>query len=165
MMKVNWIIPFIQVDPIIEYSTCRRLCVQEYYNHKKGCPNYGKKEGCPPNTLPFDEVYDLLKPVYAILNVFNFGDHIERMKVKHSSWSKRQIECCLYWQGTARKQLKERIEAFKRRPFGEMYAITQRPEGMGVLVTDTMKSVDIELEWPPKNFAYQIAFAGILKEK
>ena len=153
-----------KVNPVIAYRTCRTLCVKEYYNHKKGCPNYGKKESCPPNTLPFNEVYDLSKPVYAIWNVFDFKSHVKRMEVNHPTWSKRQIECCLYWQRTARKQLKEQIRAFKRRPFGEMYNITQCPEGMGVLVTNTMRQVGVVLEWPPENFTHQVAFAGIKRE-
>jgi len=38
------------------------------------------------------------------------------------------------------------------------------PEAMGVNVTETMKRVGIELEWPPVNVAYQIALAGIFKK-
>ncbi len=153
-----------KVEPVMAYSQCLKLCMKEYHNHKKGCPNYGKKEGCPPNTLPFDYVYDLSKTVYAIWNVFNFREHVIRMKNKHPLWSKRQLECCLYWQGTARKELRIEIEHFNRTYLGD-YTITKCPEGMGVLVTNTMKHVGIELEWPPKYFVYQIAFAGILREK
>ena len=152
-----------KVEPVIAYRECLRLCVKPYYNHKKGCPNFGKKKGCPPGTPAFHSVYNLSKPVYAIYNVFNFRDHIERMKVKHSNWSQRQLECCLYWQGTARKELRIEIEKFKQM-FPSEYVITKCPEGMGVLVTNTMRKIGVSLEWPPKNFTYQIAFAGILKE-
>ncbi len=61
--------------------------------------------------------------------------------------------------------MKERIKEFKRRPFGEMYIITVVPEAMGVNVTETMKRVGIELEWPPVNVAYQIAMGGILMNR
>jgi len=140
------------------------LCVRPYPNHKKGCPNYGKKKGCPPGVPMFDKVYDLSKPVYAIYNVFDFGMHVNRMEYKHPDWSKRQLECCLYWQGTARKKLKERIEIFKRLA-DRKYIITTAPEAMGVNVTETMKRVGIELEWPPVNVAYQIAMAGIERNR
>ncbi len=149
-----------------EFKTCkspRGLCVKAYYNHKKGCPNYNKKEGCPPCSLLFNEVYDPLKPVYAIYNIFDFKNHIERMKVKHLKWSQRQLECCLYWQGKARKQLRERIEIFEA--IFKEYVITNCPEGMGVNVTKTMKNVGIEIEWPPRNVTYQIAFAGQPREE
>ncbi len=143
-------------------KTCnspRGLCAREYPNHKRGCPNYNKKEGCPTDVLMFDMVYDLFEPVYAIYNMFDFGGHIERMREKHPKWSQRQLECCLYWQGSARKELRKRIAVFKAE-FTE-YTIIVVPEAMGVNVTETMKNIGIELEWPPRTITYQIAFAAL----
>lgn len=151
----------IEVRPVI-IRPVHSLCLRPYPNHKNGCPNYGKKKGCPPGVPMFDSVCYVSKPTYAIYNVFDFRGHVERMKVKHSNWSQRQIECCLYWQGAARKKLEERIEIFKRLTIRGRYFITTVPEAMGVNVTETMKNVGVELEWPPVNVAYQIAMAGIL---
>jgi len=149
-------------------NSSRCMCAKRYPNHKWGCPNYGKKKGCPPGAPMFDEAYDLVRPVYAIYIVFDFKGHVSRMKEKHPKWSQRQLECCLYWQGTARKQLKEQIGAFKKlldeHYQVERYGIVVTPEAMGVNVTETMKNVGIELEWPPVNVAYQIAFAAIEKK-
>lgn len=182
----------IKVNPIIIYPPClnlgitqdchlcswfsatkdcdspRSMCVREYPNHKKGCPNYGKKEGCPPSAPMFDSVYDLSKPIFAIYNVFNFKRHVKRMRDKHPDWSKRQLECCLYWQNGARKELRKKIELFQsafKGITGKEHIITIVPEAMGVNVTETMKKVGIEIEWPPVNIAFQIAFGGIRKEK
>ena len=151
----------IEVKPVI-IRPVHNLCVRPYLNHKRGCPNYGKKKGCPPGVPMFDSVYDLTRPVFAIYNIFDFKGHVDRMREKHPDWSKRQLECCLYWQGTARKKLKELIEIFKKLvPVGTgWYSITTVPEAMGINVTETMKRVGIELEWPPVNVAYQIAMAG-----
>lgn len=158
----------IEVNPVI-IRPIHSMCLIPYPNHKKGCPNYGKKKGCPPGVLMFDRFYDLSKSIYAIYNKFDFKGYINRMREKHPDWSKRQLECCLYWQGTARKRLKERIEIFKKLadcinlfPYGR-YVVNTVPEAMGVNVTETMKRVGIELEWPPVNVAYQIALAGISK--
>lgn len=151
----------IEVKPVI-IRPVHSLCLRPYPNHKKGCPNYGKKKGCPPSVLMFDVFYDLSKPIYAIYNVFDFGIHVNRMEYKHPDWSKRQLECCLYWQGTARKQLKERIEIFARLT-GRRYIVNVVPEAMGVNVTETMKRVGIELEWPPVNVTYQVAMAGVAR--
>jgi len=146
----------------------RGLCVREYPNHKLGCPNYGKRKTCPPYVQMFDSVYNLSRPVYAIYNVFGFKSHVDRMREKHPDWSQRQLECCLYWQSTARKQLKEKIEAFKKlldeHYQGTRYSIILTPEAMGVNVTETMWGVGIKLEWPPVNVAYQIAFAAIRRK-
>ena len=72
----------IQVNPIIDYSV-RKLCVQPYYNHPKGCPNFNKKDGCPPIAKYFDKVYDTNQPVYAICNIFDLKSHVERMKINN----------------------------------------------------------------------------------
>ena len=112
----------------------------------------------------FDSFYDLSKRVVAIYNNFDFKGHVDRMREKHPDWSKRQLECCLYWQGTARKELKRRIKIFEILAH-ERYVVNIVPEAMGVNVTETMKRVGIELEWPPVNVAYQVAMAGIRRHE
>ena len=100
-----------KVDIVIDQSV-RGLCKKEYPNHKKGCPNYNKRHDCPPKVPLIGKVFDLSKPIFAIWNIFDFSEHTGRMSRKHPEWSKKQVECCLYWQGTARKQLKGEIDAF-----------------------------------------------------
>ncbi|HDY88817.1 MAG TPA: hypothetical protein ENH82_11990, partial [bacterium] len=151
----------IEVTPVI-IRPVHSLCVKPYPNHKKGCPNYGKKKGCPPDVPMFDSFYDTSKPTYAIYNKFDFKGHVDRMREKHPDWSRRQLECCLYWQGTARKKLKERINEFIFLA-DERYVVNTTPEAMGVNVTETMKRVGVELEWPPVNIAYQVAMAGMTR--
>lgn len=153
----------IEVKPVI-IRPVHSLCLRPYLNHKNGCPNYGKKKGCPPGVPMFDSFYDLSKPIYAIYNKFYFKLHVDRMRERHPTWSQRQMECCLYWQGTARKKLKERINEFKFLA-DERYIVNTVPEAMGVNVTETMKRMGIELEWPPVYMAYQIAMAGIERRK
>ena len=148
---------FIKVKPIINKAV-RGLCQKEYPNHKKGCPNWNKKEGFPPQALMIYEILDFNEPVFAIFNKYPFGKHVKKMRDKHPDWTQRQVECCLYWQGTARKQLREKIKMFlKGHPD---YIISHCPEGSGVNLTQTMKDVGIDLEWPPKKYTYQIVLAG-----
>ena len=80
------------------------------------------------------------------------------MRAKHPDWSERQLACCLYWQGTARKQLRELTDKFIE--IHPECIIIPVPEAMGVNVTATMKSIGHELEWPPRTVAYQVALAG-----
>lgn len=154
---MNWI----KVQPVIDYSV-RRLCVAEYPGHPKGCPNYGKKKGCPPNVPVFDKIYDLSQPVYAIYNRFDIGTHMARMRAKHPDWSERQVRCCLYWQNGARIENDKHIALFLQSHLD--YETETCPEAMGVDVTATMERSAIILEWPPRVFAYQIALAAKLKE-
>jgi predicted metal-binding protein len=158
MNQVKIIIPVI---PVIDYSV-RGLCMKPYLGHKKGCPNYGKKNGCPPGAKCFDEVYDLSQPVYAIINKFDFARHVSRMYELHPEWSQRQLECCLYWQPKARNQLLQHIKYFLKNHPG--YRIEACPEAMGVDVTNTLARAGVLLEWPPKQWACQVALAGILRK-
>lgn len=80
------------------------------------------------------------------------------MREKHPQWSKRQIECCLYWQPKAKKELKGQVKMFlSDRPDKVVVWI---PERTGVNVTATMKSIGIELQWPPVTKTYQVVIAG-----
>lgn len=151
----------VQVVPVIDYSV-RGLCIKPYPGHSKGCPNFGKKKGCPPGAAKYDEVYDLNLPVHAIINKFDFKAHTDRMRMLHPEWSERQVRCCLYWQPGARKQLLIKIKEFLKQ-YGRGYSIETCPEAMGVNITATLAKVGIELEWPPETVAYQVALAGIKK--
>ena len=42
-----------------------------------------------------------------------------------------------------------------------LYMNHKCPEGAGVNITETMKNAGIILEWPPVNYTYQVALAGI----
>lgn len=152
-----------EVNPLIDYSV-RGLCVKEYPGHPKGCPNYNKKTGCPPKVQKYDVLYDISKPVYAIVNQFDFGEHVERMSKLHPGWSERQCECCLYWQPKARNQLLVGIRQFLRDHPEYIGNVEPCPEAMGIEITKTLIPVGIELEWPPKKFTYQVALAGIRRD-
>lgn len=84
------------------------------------------------------------------------------MKEKHPNWSEKQLRCSLYWQGTARKKLKEKSSEFLKQFTKEGYVLISSPESLGVDVTRTMKNVGITLEWPVLNNVYKIDFAGQL---
>lgn len=150
--------PYQQVIPTIDYRM-RSLCVKPYHNHKKGCPNFNKKDGCPPNVGFFDKMYDLTKPVYVIWNEFDLGTHVNNLKNKYPLWTEYRLKCCLYWQPSARKSLLEEIKKFKK-IFSD-YHISKCPEAEGVNITETMKCAGIVLEWPPETKTYQVALAAV----
>lgn len=151
------------VKPIVDLSV-RGLCGVPYPGHKKGCPNLNHKPGCPPKAKKIHELIDLDKPIYAVWNCFDLGAHVERMREKHPDWSERQLYCCLWWQSGARKQLKHQLMEAMRDLSGlkteDHLILVACPEAAGVNVTATMKSIGIELEWPPHKYAYQIILLG-----
>ena len=152
--------PYQEAKPAID-TAMRQMCLKPYPNHDKGCPNFGKKRQCPPQCFLLEEILELRAVVFAIWNIFDFGEHVTRMRKKHPMWSKRQIECCLYWQGTARKHLEDEIRLF--REVHPSYHILRCPEATGVNITRTMSTIDHQLEWPPVNVTYQVALAGKFK--
>lgn len=152
--------PWATVRPFIDHDM-RKLCLHPYPNHPKGCPNFGKKEGCPPRAPTIEKTLDLSAMVWAVWNVFDFRSHVEKMRVAHPLWTKRQLECCLYWQPKARGQLKLEIMRHVRAEWnGVPNRLVACPEAQGVNLTETMRQVGIELEWPPVTVALQIVLIG-----
>jgi len=146
-----------KVFPTYNLDACS-LCVKPYPGHPKGCPNWNKKQGCPPQAPKIYETLDLSETVYVIYNVFNIGQHARRMLELHPQWSERQCYCCLYWQPKARKQLQTNIRFFLADH--PKQKIITCPEAQGVNLTATMKKIGVDLEWPPRQVAYQIVLAG-----
>lgn len=142
------------VDPALPF-----LCTKPYKDHPRGCPNYGKKPICPPQAPALGAVFDLTHIVYAVVNRFSLADHAIKMKQRHPNWTERQCRNLLYWQGTARKQLKEGIKWAQGRSRTPLLPLLI-PEATGVNVTRTVAQMNITISWPPIYFAYQVALLG-----
>ncbi len=85
------------------------------------------------------------------------------MREKHSKWSRRQLDCCLYWQGTLRKELRVEIENFctvRTNFMGVPLKVLYCPEANGMNVTETLKGVGVTLEWPPEKIVHKVALVG-----
>jgi len=133
-----------------------------YPGHPKGCPNWNRRATCPPQAPLLTDLLDLARPVYCVFNRFDLGAHVDRMRRRHPDWSGRQLRCCLYWQGTARKQLRQKVSSLLVREPSLLPVYV--PEACGVDVTATMASLGIKLEWPPVKVAYQVALVGTPKQ-
>ena len=154
------------IKPVLDKSV-RLLCQRPYPGHSKGCPNFGKHSSCPPGAPMLEEILDLSRPVHAIYVNYDLESHRNRMWMKHPKWSKRQAECCLYWQKKVLSFLKYRVANFciERCLYDLKINMTAlyRPEAFGVDVTKTMADVGVVLQWPPDTNVYKIAFVGIIK--
>jgi predicted metal-binding protein len=135
------------------------LCRKPYPGHPRGCPNLGRKDGCPPRAKHVTQLLDLSRPVWAIYNAFDLGWHVRRMRDVHPTWTERQLACCLYWQPAARRDLRREI----RRELAILepgVRVIGCPEACGVNVNATMETCGIYLDWPPRETAYQVVLAG-----
>lgn len=134
----------------------RGWCKLPYPGHLHGCPNFNKKSTCPPKIPFITNVFNLEKSHWFSIVSFDLKSHKEKMKKKHPDWSERQCACCLYWQGTVRKQLKEVSEAFLK----DDLIYSDCPEAMGINVFETMEKFSIKLERNPQEIVYKIALIG-----
>lgn len=135
----------------------QKLCCRPYYQHPRGCPNYAKKEGCPPKPL-INEVLDFKKPLYLIYTEFNVGAFARKMQRLHPNWTKKQVYNCRYWQPKARKI--QRYEEGKAEALCSLTKIVKSPEAHGVNVDSLFKKLDRPLEWPPKKITRIVSLGG-----
>lgn len=167
----------LKVKPVIIYPTCisvgerqdcfnceikyecispRSICIKPYHNHPNGCPNFGKKDGCPPNTPMFDQVFDC-DDIYAIVTEFDLGSHYDKMKLLHPNWTHYQLINSRYWQGKDRKCHKEALEEFCNL---YDYVVTNWAESMGVDLIETLKKVNMTLKFPVEDTVKRVSLAG-----
>ncbi len=138
----------------------QNLCRLPYYHHPKGCPNFGKKDGCPPNQLLIDKILDFDKELYLIYTEFNVREFAERIKQMYPEWNERQCHNPRYWQPKARKIQRE--EENKAKETLNLTKIINSPEAHGVNVSELMKKAGIILEWiwPPENSSIYLVSMG-----
>lgn len=137
----------------------RGWCKLPYPGHPKGCPNYGRKTTCPPQVGMVDGIYDLSKPHYLVVIEFDLAKHVDKMLSKHPDWTDKQCRCVLYWQGTARKELRNLTQGFIQF-LGEELIHTDCPEAMGVNLFKTCYKAGIRLKRNPRGIVRKIALVG-----
>ena len=153
-----------KINPrIITYKKAfQSMCRNQFYGHPHGCPNYGKKAGCPPGAKMINTLFDLednYNNFFLIWVDYNVGAFANKMKKRHPNWTERQCYNPRLWQPTARKMLREEqtIAVAKYK----LETIITSPEAHGINVTQLMKdTAGINLEWPPRDITRVVALGG-----
>lgn len=131
-------------------------CILPYPGHPKGCPNYNKKDYCPPKTPLINKI---ITPPYKLVAVkFNLKRHVKKMKEKHPEWTDRQARCVLYWQKKAEKNLRKESEKAAEKI--EESKIIYKPEAYGVNLFATCRKIRLNLEKNPRNTVWKISIIG-----
>jgi hypothetical protein len=143
------------LSEVVIEPKARQWCKLPYPDHPKGCPNYGKRDTCPPKAEKFEKI--LNPPFYLVGVKFDLEAWANKLKEKHPNWSDRQARCCLYWQGKVRKVLKQACEHTNKFFHGKILYV---PEGNGVDVFKTCEKVGIHLDRNPKKYVWKIAIIG-----
>jgi len=150
-------LPWSEIVPVID-NNVRQLCRHAYLGHPRGCPNFDRRSTCPPQAQLLCDI--IVPPMFVVWNVFPFGAHVATLRKRHPKWTRRQLECCLYWQPKARLQLRRIVAEFLSEHEHGLKTVVWCPEACGVNVTATMAQLSEHLEWPPVTKTHQVAIAG-----
>jgi len=138
------------------------FCKLPYPNHPKGCPNYGKRESCPPFAKKFNDI--IIPPFYLVIQEFDIESHAIKYKKKYPTWSERQCRNLLYWQKGVVKKLK--MEAYDlAKSLGKEFIVLEVPEANGVHLFETCKNIGIELQRYPQKIIRKIMIVGKSKKQ
>lgn len=132
------------------------LCLTPYYQHSNGCPNFGKKIGCPPQAEFFPQIFQ--SQIFLAVVIFNFENYLKLRKKQHPAWSERALRNSRHWQGHLRAVLRNFIKE-KTLPG---YTALLNAEAMGVNLTKTCYRAGLQLEWPPRK---KVCVVAVLAKK
>ena len=138
----------------------RDWCRLPYPDHPHGCPNYGKKDVCPPTAPLITDFIDVSDQVGLVYVRFDLEAWAAKMKKRHMNWSERQCRNLLYWQGAVNAYLYTKLLSFT--PIDRIY--TMCPEAMGVNIISTLKRAGVPIELKPKKYVHKVALFGFPKE-
>lgn len=170
IMKVK--VKRIQKETIIHYDKVRDFCKRSYPGHPHGCPNYGKKETCPPHAERFMNVIKSIPDGKYFLVYVNFDleEQSRRMKEKNPHFTEKQSRNSRYWQSTVKKALREKImsiynanknqawyiigcgSGFSTKKMSNIQKNVCSMEAMGINVFSTLKLNEIPFEVKPKKY-------------
>jgi len=172
MVKINHLVTFhhyiINPNTIVFYKNeeiRNKLCQLPYPGHKKGCPNYGKSENCPPDIPIRTDIFKLYSQFILVVAKFHFQIYCMEMKSVHSDWSERRIKNVLYWQGQLKKLMRNYIQKLSiqfGKPdelFGAGSGFWNYPsmEAVGINVFATLKRNNISFEIRPETIVTMVA--------
>lgn len=133
----------------------KEWCKLPYPDHTNGCPNFGKREDCPPTKIILTN--EISEPFYFIGVKFDLEEHAKKMKERNPEWTDRQCRCVLYWQPKVRKVLKDTCENFIKNKNLVYYTC---PEALGLNLFTTCAKHGIKLDHNPQKIVWKIAIVG-----
>ena len=146
------------VEVVVDVARSRAFCGKAYAGHPKGCPNFGKFADCPPQAGFYPELYKTECRLVAV--GLDLKGLAENRRKRFPNYTDKSLRNSRIWQGHLKAELRKLVAENIKDDETALY----RPEATGVDVTETVRRVEIILEWPPKNWAFKIAFLVKKKE-
>jgi len=126
-------------------KSIQNLCKMKYRGHKKGCPNYGKLDNCPPKAPLIDKLINPKLKCRFLGVKFDLHSHREKLRKKHPDWSVWRLNCLLYWQNKINKELYKIAKEYLAN--NKKFAAIKKPEAYGVNITRMLYNKGILLNW------------------
>lgn len=145
----------------------RKWCALPYPNHKKGCPNYDKKDTCPNKIPLMEDLTEKYRYFYLLTADFDFKEYKNRRKNDNESLSEVQVKNLLYWQKTVKNVLfNNAVKICKNNNFVDIFLLMcgsgmkddrfeqekiPSMEAVGIDVFNIYRNNEIEFELKPVN--------------
>jgi len=145
----------ILVSNIVRDAWCRL----SYSGHPNGCPQWGKRDICPPRA---PMLYDFMDPTMLVVMEFDLEDFVNRYR-ERTEYTKRQtfkwLSSGIWWQGRARKLLREVCQKIVNdNPDNMVYTIM--PEANGVNCFAMCRKFGIPIVPRPTKRVFEVALVG-----
>ena len=132
-------------------------CQQPFPGYPNGCPSYGKRETCPPNTQPY---YKLIDPPYYLvaqsMNLKEARQDEEKIPPRHRE---KQVQGYDHWFPILEQTVLEEAKKFILTQ-SEDYMVIICPSAVGIDIFQTCQNIGISLDKNPKGIFWKIAVLG-----
>ena len=149
--------PLKKEDIVFDKRATGYWCKLPYSGHPKGCVNFNKRVGCPPNSKFFGDL--ISAPFFLVAQEFDLSEQVEILNKKESNLEDKRAFCLDYYRGSFSKKIKEEAEAFLESRNQDLFLL-ERPEANGVDIFNTCKNVGILLERDPKRKFWKVILIG-----
>jgi hypothetical protein len=158
---------YVVTDKLVVNPETKVWCKLPYPGHPNGCPNYGKKDVCPPRAPGVKEFFDFSLSLFFVVVKFDLEEHVKKMHERLPHWSERQCRNLLYWQPSVMKKLRGLVDDTFHLPDMNVFndKVTYVPEAMGVDVFETCFRLGVPIERSPIKYVHKIALVGRSKRK
>jgi hypothetical protein len=127
------------------------------YDHPNGCPMYGTRPECPPQSPIIYDYIDLNREHWFFVIEFDIGAQERKQKKKYPHWSEKQCRNSRHWQNSVNKHLRDACKVFCS-GLGKIFTLC--PESRGIHVIRTAKKVGIPIKSRPISTVFKIALIG-----
>jgi len=146
-----------EIKPQTLIFTKKIFCGLSYPGYKHGCPNYGVKATCPPNSPYLESIKKEFKYFYLVYAKFDLVKYSNHIRQIHPEFTDKQCKNPRFYQNSVKSLLLDRINEMKLIDSrfevlgcgsgfkGSVYSM----EAVGIHVFDTCKNNDIILEKDP----------------